>query len=73
MLRALTSIVIVLMLAGCSDHMSAPQRVELRSAGITLLLPHDWQTNDASLFGASSVLLSTYPIAWAQGPAAKST
>ena len=65
MLRALISTVIVLALAGCggSTHRSALQRIALHDAGITLLLPHSWRANDASLFGASSVLLSTYPIA----------
>ena len=62
MLRALTAVAVVLALAGCGEHANAPRRVELRGAGITLLLPHSWRTNDASLFGASSVLLSTYPI-----------
>ena len=64
MLRALTPIAIALVLAGCGagSHGSSHRRVESRSTGLTLLLPHGWRARDGAPFGSSSVMLSTYPI-----------
>ncbi len=65
MLRALTSIVVVFVLAGCGGGTRgrAPQRLESRGVGLTLLLPHGWREHDGAPFGPSSVMLSTYPLA----------
>ena len=63
MLRALTLIAMALALVGCGNHKTTSLHVEIREAGLTLLLPHGWRAHDGSPYGSSSVLLSTYPLA----------